>query len=108
LAVAVMVGYRHFAHELLLTFFREEVQMLKEASFVEEWIQEAVEEAEARGARAVLLAQLEMKFGELPTSVVERVEQADRAECETLALRMLDAGSLEDLGLANGDVLPGE
>jgi hypothetical protein len=34
LAVAVMVGHRQFARDLLLSFFREELQMLKEASVV--------------------------------------------------------------------------
>jgi hypothetical protein len=106
LAVAVMVGYRYFARELLLSFFREELQMLKEAGFVEEWLEEAEARGEARGAQRILLAQLEKQFGELPASVVERIEQADRAECEALALRVLDARSLDELGLAKGDVQP--
>lgn len=115
LGVAVMVGTRHFARGLLERLFREELQMLKEASFIEEWIQEGIEkgkqegmregmrEGEARGARQVLLRQLRKCFGELPASVVARVESADHTWCEEMGERLLDATSLEELGFARDD-----
>ena len=81
--------------------------MLKEASFITDWIEEAVAraepEAEARGqdreARRFLLRQLAERFGELPGPVVERVEQADTAACEEWGLRLLRATTLEEMGL---------
>ena len=35
----------------------------------------------------------------LPANVVARIEQTSPAECEALALRLLTAGSLAELGL---------
>jgi hypothetical protein len=96
LAVAAMVGTRFFSREQLQTLFREEMEMLKEVSFIEEWIQEG----EARGARRLLLRQLQKRFGELPAAALARLEAADLAACEALAERVLEANSLEELGLA--------
>jgi hypothetical protein len=77
--------------------------MLKEADFIQEWIDEAVEkatpEAEARGARNLLLHQLRKRFGELPQSVVERVEHADVAWCQRIGERLFEIKSLEELGI---------
>jgi predicted transposase YdaD len=97
-AVAAMVGTRYFPRLLLERLFREEMQMLKEVSFIEEWILEG----EARAARSFLLRQLRKRFGELPPEVVARVESADRSRCEEMVERLLDATSLDELGLAGG------
>jgi predicted transposase YdaD len=111
LAVAMMVGTRFFARELLEAIFQEEMVMLKEASFITEWMEEAAAqavaraqpEAEARGeareAQRFLLRQLAARFGELPAPVVARVEQAETTECEEWGLRLLQATTLEELGL---------
>jgi hypothetical protein len=45
------------------------------------------------------LRQLRAKFGELPASVIARVEGADLKWCEEMAVRLLTATSLEELGL---------
>jgi predicted transposase YdaD len=95
LAVAAMVGTRYFARSLLERLFQEEMEMLKEVSFIEEWIQEG----EARGARLLLLRQLREQFGELPVAAVEHIENLDLAGCEELAVRVLRANSLEELAL---------
>jgi len=107
LAVAITVGSRFFARGLLEAIFREEMVMLKEASFIEEWIQEGIAEGEARGeargellgARRLLLRQLQQRFGELPPSVAARVEQGDLAQCEEWGLRLLQAATLDEMGL---------
>jgi predicted transposase YdaD len=108
LAVAITVGARFFARELLEAIFREEMEMLKEAGFIEEWIQEGEARGEARGqlreARRFLLQQLEGRFGELPPAVVARVEQAEVAECEAWGLRLLRATTLEEMGLLNSEL----
>jgi hypothetical protein len=116
LAVAITVGTRFFARELLEAIFREEMEMLKEAGFIEEWIQEGVARGEAVGeargeargrlreARRFLLRQLEGRFGELPPAVVARVEQAEVAECEAWGLRLLQATTLEEMALLNSEL----
>jgi hypothetical protein len=107
LAVAVTVGTRYFGRAVLESLFREELQMLKEASCVQEWIEQALEQGEAQGmaqgmaqeARQLVLQQLRAKFGELPVAVTARVEGADQKWCEEMAVRLLTATSLEELGL---------
>src|SRR5947209_1204435 len=97
LAVAAMLGTRFFSRELLATLFREEMEMLKEASFITDWLDERAAEAgasgraegEAKEARNFLLRQLRKRFKDLPVSVVERVEQADREWCEEIGERLL-------------------
>lgn len=111
LQLAVTVGARYFSPDVLRTIFREELQMLKEASFIEEWISEGIErgiqqgraegelEGRAREARQLLLRLLRERFGELPESVVARVESEGLEWCEEMAVRTLKAATLEELGL---------
>jgi hypothetical protein len=77
--------------------------MLKEASFIEEWVLEGEERGEERGqlraTRDLTLNLLHARFGELPQSVVSRIEEADIAFCRDLCVRLLTAQSLEELGL---------
>jgi hypothetical protein len=49
------------------------------------------------GEAALLLRQLERRFGALPAGVKDRVAAADTAALEAWGLRVLDAGSLEDV-----------
>lgn len=110
LAVAVTVGARFFAHEIVLQHFREELQMLKESSIVEQWVAEAEEAASVKAlaqgrvegrveqAREILLQLLRARFGDLPTSVVDRVNRESADWCREVTLRLLTAKSLEELG----------
>jgi len=52
---------------------------------------------EARSEISLLRRQLERRFGPLPQSALERLEASNPATRETWALRLLDAGSLEDV-----------
>jgi flagellar biosynthesis/type III secretory pathway protein FliH len=49
LAVAAMVGSRYFARELLAAIFREELEMIKEGSLFDEWLEEALKEGLEQG-----------------------------------------------------------
>lgn len=97
LAIAVMVGTRYFGRELLLELFREEMQMLKEASFIQEWLTEAEAEAEARGEargrleamRANLRLLLEERFGALPEALASQIAAIDDTEQLQRALRQV-------------------
>jgi hypothetical protein len=70
-----------------------------------QWLQEGRAEGRAeglteglmKGEAALLLRQLERRFGALPTEVRARVAAADTAALEAWGLRVLDAGSLEDV-----------
>lgn len=52
LAVALTVATRYFSRDLLLAHFREELDMLKEASIIQEWIDEGEARGEERGRTA--------------------------------------------------------
>jgi predicted transposase YdaD len=111
LALAITVGTRYFARELLQTLFREELQMLKEASFVEEWLNDALEQGLQRGlqqgedrgrsteARQMLLTILRERFGELPAAVIERIEREGPEWCRSMVARAVKIDSLDDLDL---------
>jgi flagellar biosynthesis/type III secretory pathway protein FliH len=66
-----------------------------------QWLQEGraegLTEGLMKGEAALLLRQLERRFGALPAEVKARVAAADTAALEVWGLRVLDAGSLEDV-----------
>jgi hypothetical protein len=66
-----------------------------------QWLQEGCSEGRVEGRlegeAALLLRQLERRFGALPAGVKERVAIADAVALETWGLRVLDAGSLDDV-----------
>jgi flagellar biosynthesis/type III secretory pathway protein FliH len=62
--------------------------------------QEGRQEGREEGKRDLLLEQLERRFGPLPPATVKRVRALTSSdEISRLAARVLDAPSLEDLGL---------
>src|SRR5436190_8383301 len=82
LAVAQTVGSRYFPRHVLERLFQEELQMLKEASFIDEWIEQGRAQGRAGAARQMLLRLLRARFGELPVSAVSRVENEWPDWCE--------------------------
>jgi predicted transposase YdaD len=54
-------------------------------------------EGRVEGEATLLLRLLERRFGALPAGVRDRVAAADAAALETWGLRVLDAGSLDDV-----------
>ena len=85
--------------------------MLKEASIIQEWIQEGEARGEARGeaqgrdsaAREMLLGALEQRFGPLPDAVVARVNEKSADWCRNALSEALAAGSLDDWLLRTRD-----
>lgn len=83
---------------------REEFELLNErhdrprpGSIRAMWI----DEQERRGKLSLVLRQLEARFGPVSESTREKLEAFDASEqFDDLAVRLLDAESLEDLGLA--------
>ncbi len=111
LAVAFTVGLRSFGREVLETLFREELEMLKEASIIQEWIEEGEARGEARceargreeAARRMLLISLEKQFGALPNAVIARVNGEDEAWCQNAFAAALSANSLDEWLLRTRD-----
>jgi hypothetical protein len=105
LAFALRVGARDFSRVVLERVFREMLPMVRGATIIDDWIAEGEARGEARGetrgregeARQMALRLLRRRFGDLPASLVSRVERLEVAECETLAERLVDGASLEQL-----------
>jgi len=76
----------------------EEFQMLKEASFVDEWVKEGEERGRAAGLRRAVLLLLRLRFGDLSPAVIARVQNADAPWLESLVDRIETARSLQELG----------
>jgi hypothetical protein len=98
-SLAITVASRYLARDFVFNLFREDMEMLKEAGIVEEWIAEGAAKAELRKARDMALRVLRGRFGDLPPSVVSEVENADLALCDRIADDIGHAQSLGDLGL---------
>ena len=79
------------------------------ATRTETWKQQWLQEGEQKGRRegrqegrqegeaALLLRLLERRFGALPARAKDRIAGADAATLEEWGLRILDAGSLDDV-----------
>ena len=55
------------------------------------------QEGEQKGEAKVLLRQLERRFGSVPGPVRDRIASADVAELDQWIMRVLDAGSIDDV-----------
>ncbi len=62
-----------------------------------QWLLEGEKRGEERGEAALLLRQLERRFGALPASARDSVLAADTVMIEEWGLRLLDAASLEEV-----------
>lgn len=67
------------------------------AEWKQRWTQEGLDKGRREGTVALLTRQLERRFGALPDSVKDRIAAADTPELEEWSLRVLDAGSLDDV-----------
>lgn len=62
LALAVAIAARHFDKAFLWQFFREEVEQMREATFIEDWIQEGLQEGQAKGQQESILEIVTLRF----------------------------------------------
>jgi hypothetical protein len=68
-----------------------------EQNWKQQWLLEGEQRGEQRGEAALLLRQLERRFGVLPASARDRVLAADTVMIEEWGLRLLEAASLEEV-----------
>jgi hypothetical protein len=62
-------------------------------------IEEGEARGEARGRRLLLLNLMQAKFGALPVEVAQQLEGQSVAQLDALAVRLIGAESLAELGL---------
>jgi len=102
LALAVAVASRFFEKELLWRFFREEMEEMRNASFIEDWIEEAeikaAQEARlqghAEGEKTALTRILARRFGRLPAQWDRRLEPLTVTQLEELIDYVVEAPDL--------------
>jgi Domain of unknown function (DUF4351) len=63
----------------------------------EEDVMTVAEWLEQKGARKMLLRLLRARFGEVPADAVARIQEADEAQLETWADRVITAPTLDDV-----------
>jgi len=97
MAVSLMVGRRQFTDAVLEKVFREELPMLKELGFVNEWIAQSRDEGRTEEARKNLLTVLRYRFGQVPVEVERRVALASAAWCEERLTQAITVGSAQEL-----------
>jgi hypothetical protein len=62
-----------------------------------QWLQEGRQEGRLEGEAALLQRQMERRFGALPGWARDRIATADTIALEEWGLRVLDAGSLDEV-----------
>jgi len=117
LACAVTIGARFFDKAFLWRFFREEVEMMREATFIEDWLEEAQQQGLEQGlkqgeewgkqrtSQAILRRILWRRFEKLPVSLDMRLGTLPAAQAESLIDVALDAPDLTTFQSALADVL---
>ena len=64
---------------------------------LEQGLEQGREEGRHHGELAVLLRQVEKRFGSVPPQLRDRLEKMAASEVEAVALRLLDARSIDEL-----------
>jgi hypothetical protein len=102
MGVAILVACRNFHDELVRQIFKEQLPMVKEISFVREWL----EESEQKGKRSILLALVAKKFGTLTPELQEQINQMSGSKLDNLSLALFDLNNLNELQawLENGQI----
>ncbi len=81
LSIAMTIACRYMDKNVLKDYFKEEMEMLREASIVEEWLEEGVQKGIHQGvlqnAREAVIENLEVHFDVVPTSIVKIIKGID-------------------------------
>jgi hypothetical protein len=76
---------------------KQELEQQLKQQLEQQWLQEGEKRGEQRGEAALLLRQLERRFGVLPSWARERVLSAESVTMQAWGLRVLDAETLEEV-----------
>ncbi|MDZ7362038.1 MAG: DUF4351 domain-containing protein [candidate division KSB1 bacterium] len=104
MGVAILVACRKFQEELVREIFKEQLPMVKEISFVREWLEDSEQKGRQEGKRALLLTLLAKKFGKLSPQLQKQIRQLSGTKLDNLSLALLDLKNVKELKswLANG------
>ena len=104
-SIAMTIACRYMDKDLLKEFFKEEMEMLRQASFVEEWIEEGVQKGIQTGiqtgtlqkAREDVVEILEVRFEIAPASIAMTINEIDDPSVlKMLHKKAATANSLEE------------
>jgi hypothetical protein len=71
--------------------------MRRVAEWKQHWWQEGQQKGRQEGEAKVSLRLLERRFGSVPDPVGDRIASADVADLDQRIMRVLDAGSIDDV-----------
>jgi predicted transposase YdaD len=101
LALSAMIAYKQFKDVLIKELFYEEYNMLKQSSFVREWIDEGIKEGEKKGLRMgrieLIFAQLRRILGRIHPELEVRINQLTDEEIDKLAIDLLGIKQVSEL-----------
>lgn len=109
LALCAMLAYRKFKDVLIKELFYKEYQMLKQSTFVREWIdegkkegkkegkEEGIKEGLRKGRIELILAQLGRILGRVNSDLEGRIHNLNDQEIKKLSLDLLRIKQLPDL-----------
>jgi len=108
MGVAILVACRKFENEFVRQIFKEQLPMVKEISFVREWIEEGEQKGRDEGKRSLLHALLTKKFGALSLGLQDQINQLSGTKLDNLSLAIFDLREIDELRawLANGTTTP--
>ena len=117
LSLAVTVAGRYFPKDFLLKFFKEEMKMLREASIVQDWINEGIEKGIEKGKKSGklevlqedILDILEERFGIIKKGISRKLELIDDpAVLKSLHKKSIKVASLDEFAKILDEVLEEE
>ncbi len=65
--------------------------------YINQGLQQGVQQGIRQGQAKILLRQIDARFGKIPRWAEKRIEQADISAIEKWSIRLLDAGTLEEV-----------
>lgn len=109
LALSAMIAFKQFKDVLVKELFYEEYNMLKQSSFVKEWIEEGIKEGIKEGEKngiekgirkgriELILAQLKRILGRVHPELETKIQELTDKEIEKLSIDLLGIKQVADL-----------
>jgi len=113
IALAMMVAFRKYETKFVQEFFKKEYQMLKESTFVKEWIhegwekgikegvkegkKEGLEEGIEYGKLALLLHLVKTKFKTINSKIESQLKKLKDKQIDELSAQLFKMGDIEEL-----------
>jgi predicted transposase YdaD len=85
LSIAMTLAFHHFQENWLKDYFKEEMQMIKTANFIQEWIdegvqkgmQQGVQQGMQQGVQQSIIEILEERFDLVPAEIIQSLKKVD-------------------------------